>query len=337
MSEKSRLAVLISNVAMCAAIALLTAFLMNSWGVFVRAAFFCAAGVGLVATLITYFLKKSALLKSTFILLIIAAVFLAAFIAVGEIGGLNKYETDSEKIKAFVEIIESTGAWGMVVFFLIQVLQIVILPLPAVICYVPGALIWGELVGTLLASAGVIVGSLINYVIGKFWGKKAVVWIAGKETTEKYSAYFSKKGKVIFVLMQILPFFPDDILCMVAGLTGMNFVFYILTIVLIRPLIIAAYCYLGSGSIIPFSGWGIWVWIAVFAVCIILAVLSFKYQDKVESWLVAKFSRKKKTGNSDIETENDVKSEPVETHDATISKTDEKVTEQQNKNGINTE
>ena len=64
-------------------------------------------------------------------------------------------------------------------------------------------------------------------------------------------------------------------------------------IVLVRPLIIAAYCFLGNGSIIPFSGWGIPVWLAIIAVFATLAVLSFKYQKRFEDWLFSKFSRKK--------------------------------------------
>ena len=96
--------------------------------------------------------------------------------------------------------------------------------------------------------------------------------------------------------MQILPFFPDDILCMVAGLTAMNFPFFLATMILVRPLVIAAYCY---GSLIPVDQpWGIAVWVTIFVVCIVLAVLSFKYQERFENWLVNKFSRKKsKTEN----------------------------------------
>ncbi|MDE6585769.1 MAG: VTT domain-containing protein, partial [Clostridia bacterium] len=281
----------------------LTVFLMGNWGVLVRTVFYIIGGAGIAASLTVFFLNKEALLKTAFIIIIISAVFLAVFIAVGEIFRFDEYENDVDKIKALTKIIEDTGAWGMAVFFLIQVLQVVILPLPAAVCYIPGAVIWGPLTATLLASAGVLVGSVINYAIGKFWGKKAVVWIAGEETTQKYTAYLGKRGKGIFLIMQILPFFPDDILCMVAGLTSMNFAFFTLTIVLVRPLIIAAYCYLGSGTVIPFEGWGIAVWIIIFIVCIALAVLSFRYQEKVENWLVNKFSAKKKRETAETSTE----------------------------------
>lgn len=303
MSAKARISAFISNILLCVAIALLTVFLMGGWGVIVNVAFYVVSGVGLVVSLVTFILKKDALLKTAFVLIIVAAIVIVSFIVVSEVGHLEQYENDEDKVNALKEIIESTGAWGMLVFVIIQILQVVILPLPAVVCYVPGAMIWGPTIATLLASAGVIAGSVICYFIGKLWGKKAVIWIAGKEAVEKYSPYFGKRGKGIFVLMQILPFFPDDILCMISGLTGMNFPFFIVTICLVRPLIIAAYCFLGSGNIIPFSGWGIYVWIAIIVVCIALAIVSFKYQDKFENWLVSKLSKKKK--EEDIKTDTD--------------------------------
>ena len=301
MGKKGTIAILTVNILLCIAAILLTYFFMGSWGVFVRVVFYAVSGAGIAVSAVTFIFKKIPILKTAFILIIVAIVFLAAFIAISELGHLNDYETDEEKINALIGIINGTGAWGMLVFFLLQVLQIVILPLPAVVCYVPGAQIWGPLVATLLASAGVLVGSVIAYFIGRIWGKKAVIWIAGKETTEKYSAIFGKKGKVIFVLMQILPFFPDDILCMVAGLTSMNFLFFFVSILIVRPVIIAVYCYLGSGDVIPFEGWGIAVWVTIFAVCIALAVLSFKYQDRFEKWLITKFSKKGKTATVNSE------------------------------------
>lgn len=182
---------------------------------------------------------------------------------------------------------------GMLVFVLIQFLQVVVLPLPAVVCYVPGAVIWSPLTATLLASAGVIAGSFFCYFLGRKFGRKALVWLAGKDAAEKYADYIGNRSKGIFLIMQILPFFPDDVLCIIAGITAMNFPYFAGVIVLVRPLIIAAYCFLGNGSIIPFSGWGIPVWLAIIAVFATLAVLSFKYQKRFENWLFSKFSRKK--------------------------------------------
>ena len=107
----------------------------------------------------------------------------------------------------------------------------------------------------------------------------------GEARTEKYSEQFGTRGNILFVLMQLLPFFPDDILCMVAGLSSMSLRFFTVTMVLTRPVFLAAVCFLGSGTIIPFSGWRIPVWVAIFVAAGILFLLFCRYQEKIESWL----------------------------------------------------
>ena len=148
------------------------------------------------------------------------------FRLLGVFADLNAYPTDREKIEAVITLVRSTGEWGMLVFVLIQFLQVVVLPLPAVVCYVPGAVIWSPLTATLLASAGVIAGSFFCYFLGRKFGRKALVWLAGKDAAEKYADYIGNRSKGIFLIMQILPFFPDDVLCIIAGITAMNFPYF---------------------------------------------------------------------------------------------------------------
>lgn len=293
MKTKNAVAILSVNCLLCVLIILGTHFLMSGWGALVLAACYAASGIGILGGSVAFLLKKYVVFKTVFILVVCVFIVAVVFMLMSVFGRLAEVPSDEQKIAKIVSMIRGAGGWSMTVYILIQVLQVVILPLPAVVCYVPGSQIWGPFLATVLASVGVLVGSVIDYFIGKLLGKRVVEWIAGKETTEKYTAYIGNRGKVIFVLMQILPFFPDDILCMVAGLSGMNFVFFLATMVLVRPFIIAAYCYLGSGSVIPFSGWGIAVWAVIFAVCVVLAVLSLKYQDRFEKWLVSRFRRGK--------------------------------------------
>lgn len=293
MSKKEELIIFILNTLLCIAVIVFTAMMMDGWSVFVLVVSYTLPCACLLVGIISYALHKHSILKTCFVVMVCVFMILGAIALITKVARLNNYKSDTEKIERITELIRNSGKWGMLVFVFIQILQVVILPLPAVVCYVPGSRIWGAGIATLLASIGVVIGSIIAYCIGRFFGKKAVVWIAGKEVTDKYIGYIGSKGKTIFVLMQILPFFPDDILCMIAGLTTMSFPFFLAVMILVRPLIIAAYCYLGNGSIIPFSGWGIPVWIAIFAVCIVLAVLSFKYQDRVEKWFVSKFKKNK--------------------------------------------
>ncbi len=281
-----------------------TACLMEGWSLLVRVCLYCAGGVGIALGALFFIIKKNALLKTALVVMAIAAIVYTAFISVNIAAGLNNLETDTEKAEKLTEIIRSTGGWAMAVYVLVQILQVVILPLPAAVCYLPGVYIWKDelWLAVVLASVGVLIGAVICYVLGRFCGRRIVEWIAGKETTDKYADYLGRRGKVLFVIMQILPFFPDDILCMIAGLTRMNFWFFLVTMILVRPAVVAVYCYTLGGDIIPFSGWGIPVWIAIIVVCAVLAVLSFKYQEKIEGWLKSLFTRRGKSKkDNDIE------------------------------------
>ena len=103
----------------------------------------------------------------------------------------------------------------------------------------------------------------------------------GKENANKYANMLNVKGKWIFVLMLLFPFFPDDTLCLVAGTTKMSWKFFVLSVLLARPLTIAFTSFFGSGEIIPFSGWGLPVWAGIFVACIVLIFIANKVKDKL--------------------------------------------------------
>lgn len=164
--------------------------------------------------------------------------------------------------------IASAGACGIIVLFLLTILEVVVLPIPAAVTIVIGTYLFGAHISFVVSAIGTIVGSIICFYLGRVFGKKLVNWIVGAETVEKYSKLIEEKGKIPFIVMMLFPFFPDDILCMVVGLTNMKFSFFLTTVVLTRPVMVAFYAYFGLGEIIPFSGWGIPVWIALIALAV---------------------------------------------------------------------
>ena len=93
--------------------------------------------------------------------------------------------------------------------------------------------------------------------------------------------------------MQLLPFFPDDILCMVAGLSSMSYTFLTLTLILVKPFYILAVCLLGNANLLSFSGAGIFIWIGIFLVVIVLGILYYKFQDKIDDFFENKIFKRK--------------------------------------------
>lgn len=219
---------------------------------------------------------QSPVYKFLTLLNVVAALVLVSYIALYYSGVLEKIN-NVEELRKFVK---ESGQWGILVLFGLTLLQVVVLPIPAAVTILIGVLMYGPTVSFIVSTLGTIAGSIICFLLGKFFGYKVVAWIIGDEKAKKYADFINEKGKIPFIVMLLFPFFPDDILCMAAGLTKMTFKFFIITVVLTRPVMIAFVSYFGTGDIIPFSGWGIPVWIGMFVFAVALLYFINYFIDK---------------------------------------------------------
>lgn len=215
-------------------------------------------------------------LRITTVITIGLSIIVFAYIF-AELMGWIKYLEDFDAIKSFIL---STKQWGIITFLLLTIFQVVFLPIPAAVTILIGVAIYGPWISFLLSLAGTYIGSIICFWLGKCFGKKLVAWMIGKDSAEKYAKMLNDKGKWIFALMLLFPFFPDDTLCLVAGSTTMTWKFFLTAMIIARPLIIAFTSFFGSGEIIPYSGWGIPVWIGIFVLCIVLLIIATKLKNK---------------------------------------------------------
>ena len=285
LTRSTKIAIGVVNGVAVVLMALCLIFFLNTMEWYLQTACYVLVAVFGVGVYVLLALDKQTLAKTCFVCNMTLFVVMLCFFVLN-VTGLFQSLDDMDKVK---QLILDSGSWGYVVCFAIQLLQVVVLPAPGWVFYLATTAVYGPWQAFLICYVATVVGSLISFAIGRIFGKKAVAWCIGKEQTEKYSTMMEKHGKLPFVMMQLLPFFPDDILCMVAGLSNMSYKFFLLVIVLVRPIYIALVCFLGTGQIIPFSGWGIPVWIAIFAVVAVLCVLYFKNKSKVDAWLHDKF------------------------------------------------
>lgn len=115
--------------------------------------------------------------------------------------------------------------------------------------------------------------------------------MVGKESCEKWVKFLSR-AKYTFFIMMLLPMFPDDVLCLVAGITNMSWAFFVLTNLITRPIGIFLTSYLGSGEIIPYHGWGLGVWAIILVAVGVLMWLVTKYEEEIEKFLLKVFKKK---------------------------------------------
>lgn len=195
-----------------------------------------------------------------------------------------------EKMKFFIL---EFGFYGRLIFVLLQFLQVTFVPLPSVVTTVAGALIYGPLQAALLSLAGILLGSFFAFFLGRVFGKKLVTFMVGKETCEKFKAALSK-AKYSYLIMMLMPLFPDDVLSLVAGVTDMSWDFFAFCQFFSRPIGVFTTCYLGSGTLIPYHGWGLVVWAVLFAVGLTLLILSIRYKENIEKFMAKMLKKRKK-------------------------------------------
>ena len=220
---------------------------------------------------------------------IVLAIFIGAYAIIKFTGAWEKINS-IDKLKA---IVESGGMFSFVVFVILQILQTTVLQIPAIFVTIAGSLVFGPWTTFILSFIAVMIGSIIMFWIGRKAGRKFLNWLAGKEEADVWIKRMSH-GKYLFFLMMIFPLFPDDILCVVAGLTNMSFSFFFWTNMIARSLGIACTVFFGSGSVIPFHGWGLIVWGLIILFVASLFYLSVKYQDKIDNVVKQLFKKNKK-------------------------------------------
>lgn len=217
--------------------------------------------------------------KIFLVLLIVCAISLAIYFFIKN-SSFAKIFNDVQKLK---EWILAWGFWSYLIFVILQFLQVTFLPLPASLTTLAGVIIFGPFYTFLLSTLSIILGSIFAFFLGKFFGIKLLNWIFGKEKTESFQRKL-KKGNILFFFMMLFPFFPDDLLCMMAGTIDMNFKYFLVTNLITRPVGLFCLCFFGGGYIIPFHSWGLWVWgIMIFTLAMFL-IYYFKNKQKIDNF-----------------------------------------------------
>lgn len=233
-------------------------------------------------------LGKDRLYKISILAAYFAAIIIVAVSLVLKSGILEQIDTAED----LIAIINGFGMGGKLIFILIQFLQVTFIPIPSTIVTAAGAALYSPWEALLLSSIGLWLGSFTAFGMGRIFGVKLVKWIIGEEMLLKYNGFVKGKDKAMLFYMFLFPVFPDDMLCMLAGLTTMSWPVFIFIQLISRPLNVACTVFaLDYLYAVPFSGWGIAIWAAIFIFFVLAFILMWKYSEKVEKALVKLISK----------------------------------------------
>ena len=224
-------------------------------------------------------------IKAGLILLLLAAASVGIYLILRSCG-----ITDVNQLR---DLIASCGAWGWIVFIALFTLSTTLL------CFVPGIsmtfitvsiILFGAMKGFLISSIAIFIASTIMFWIGNTVGERAAVKLVGKDSLEKAQNLIDVKSKLLLPLMLLFPVFPDDALCMVAGMTKMKYWYFAIIALICRTVGIATICFLGSGFI-DWAALSLVDWFVLINVVVFDIVLIFKYQNKIEKFILRRKSK----------------------------------------------
>ena len=221
-------------------------------------------------------------------ILIIIGIILGVYFGFG----LNRFNSP----EATKEFLLQYGSFSKTFYVLLHFLQTTLIPISNLPTIIAGLLLFSPFEVFLFTTIGVYLGSIASFLFGKLFGRKAVEWVLGPKTVNHYLELAKGREQAAIFLMLLLPSFPDDILCIIAGITPMSFRFFLVTLVLTRTLPTVVLVYFADR--LPKLGWwGVIVAIVYIALFFLFSRIIIKKWDSISAFMdkvKTKFSRKSK-------------------------------------------
>lgn len=186
--------------------------------------------------------------------------------------------SDREQIR---NLISSFGTSAPPVFIFIQVLQVLVAPVPGEATGFIGGYLFGALPGFIYSSIGLTVGSWINFIIGRFLGERYVRKLIPAPKFQKIDGMIKRQGVIFLFILFLFPGFPKDYLCLALGLSTLPIkIFMLLTGIGRMPGTLAlslqgAFLYEQNYALL-----GIMI-----GACLILAFVCYAFRERIYLWV----------------------------------------------------
>jgi uncharacterized membrane protein YdjX (TVP38/TMEM64 family) len=159
-------------------------------------------------------MNRNAVIKIVILLmLIIAGVFLFFYF------DLYTFFINRKKI---VDFVNSFGPLSVLIFIGLQILQVIVAPIPGEVNGFIGGYLYGPVLGTLYSTIGLTIGSWIAFVLARWLGLPFVEKVINPRIIQKYDYFMEHRGILITFILFLIPGFPKDALSYMIGLSHMK-------------------------------------------------------------------------------------------------------------------
>ncbi|MBN1365837.1 MAG: TVP38/TMEM64 family protein [Syntrophaceae bacterium] len=122
---------------------------------------------------------------------------------------------DRHKLMTFIK----SYPFNQLIFITLQIIQVVVSPIPGEITGFIGGSLYGPFFGTVYSTIGLTIGSWIAFMLARFFGEPLLENVVRKEVYEKFEHFMEHKGLMVSFLLFLIPGFPKDYLCYIMGVS----------------------------------------------------------------------------------------------------------------------
>lgn len=191
-------------------------------------------------------ISKKTIAKLFVLTIIIVAIFGYIVWDVMSNGPLSRLfsEENRDQLQA---TISSWGIFAPLLYILLQITQTVVAPIPGQVVGGIGGYLFGGW-GILWTSIGTLIGCWIVFRVARRFGRPLLEKIFKKSAIAKFDFIINaKSASLILFAIFLLPGFPDDIICYIAGLTKLSIKRLMLIVLLGRLPVITVTNFIGAG------------------------------------------------------------------------------------------
>jgi uncharacterized membrane protein YdjX (TVP38/TMEM64 family) len=122
----------------------------------------------------------------------------------------------------------SGSALAVILFILLIAVEVVVAPIPALVLYVAGGIMFGPLLGGFYSILGNILGAALAFFMAKYWLRGYFEKRISIKMRNKFDKFSLKHGPLAIFLLRINPLTSSDLFSYIAGLSKINFWKFIL-------------------------------------------------------------------------------------------------------------
>jgi uncharacterized membrane protein YdjX (TVP38/TMEM64 family) len=197
---------------------------------------------------------------------------------------LYQFLSDQEQVAAWVQ---GLGLWGPVAITALEMIQALLAPIPGQAIEAVSGYLYGPWLGVVFPLIGIAIGSLITFTLARRFGRPLVIRLIGKSSMDRLDDLVDRGGAPFFFLIWLLPFAPDDLACVAAGLTPMpTRQFMILMVVGRLPGIFVSVWVGANAARIEPVWWGV-----LFVVIAIAALIFWRWGDPIQEAILSLIER----------------------------------------------